>query len=507
MRKTSLVRAASLLLCSLLSVSQAQEQAAPTVGSTAKPTTLPHAPDPPPTPIEKSPLAESAKQTEKVISWSAAKPVTKAERKYPAEVSVYDYMTAEDEFIYHHLEKLCQGSDIANWPLVKSMLELGLDGIDAGIIAGMANETIYISDQPRAAPIMKMVQECAEILQMEAPPVHIKGDPYPNAWVTGFRDPHVMVMTSGLLQLYQDSPEELRFIIGHELGHLKSKHLRTGFLARVLLGTILRSQAGKSELRQDLVLMFSLGSLLQWSREAEFSADRAGMICVGGDVNVAQQALLRLLHQTRDTNKLFDPKHPKFEPRLALRHTFDLRERPLVDVISWLGQVSLSHPFVPDRCIALDEWAHSGQYQKLLVRPKRAHTKSSVVVTKITVKSLPDTDTYVPLVDGRAADPQVTLSHAGKILKTGYLNDRKDAEWSGIEMRFPLELGAGLIVEVHDYNSVTASGLIGSVRLPVDPFAGQKGVAKADLRMDINSKSTIVERPIVTIEYRVDDHE
>ena len=169
--------------------------------------------------------------------------------------------------------------------------------------------------------------------------------------------------------------------------------------------------------------------------------------------------------------------------------------------------MTVSHPFVPDRCLALDEYAHSGQYQKLLVRPKRAHAKSAVVVTKITVKGLPETDTYVPLVDGRAADPQVTLSHAGKILKTGYLNDRKDAEWSGVDMHFPLELGAGLIVEVHDYNSITSSGLIGSVRLPVDPFAGQKGVAKADLRMDINSKSTIVERPIVTIEYRIDDHE
>ena len=106
-----------------------------------------------------------------------------------------------------------------------------------------------------------------------------------------------------------------------------------------------------------------------------------------------------------------------------------------------------------------------------------------------------------------SAPPLVTLSHAGKILQTTYLSDRTEAEWTGIELRFPFNLGAGLIVELHDYNTVTSNSLIGSVRLPVDPFAERSGVVKADLRMDILAKSTIVERPIVTVEYRLDDHE
>jgi hypothetical protein len=41
---------------------------------------------------------------------------------YPLGITSYDIMTAEDEFYYHHLSKLCQGGDVAEWPLVKTKL-------------------------------------------------------------------------------------------------------------------------------------------------------------------------------------------------------------------------------------------------------------------------------------------------------------------------------------------------------------------------------------------------
>jgi Zn-dependent protease with chaperone function len=44
----------------------------------------------------------------------------------------------------------------------------------------------------------------------------------PNAYTTGFTHP-VVVVTSGLLEIVDD--EELQFILGHELGHVKCGHV------------------------------------------------------------------------------------------------------------------------------------------------------------------------------------------------------------------------------------------------------------------------------------------
>ncbi len=445
-------------------------------------------------------LADAARKTQPSL-------VPVVQRKYPAYLTAYDIMTPEDEFYFHHLDNMCPGGDLAKWPLVKALVGLGQNLVDANLLANLANETIHISDQKRAAPIIKMVKECAELLQIkEAPPVHIDGSPEPNAYVAGLREPHVLVFTSGLLDLYEESPEELRFIIGHELGHIKAKHLKTHFLGRTFVGTLLGDASKKATFKDDFIAVLSVGTLLHWYRESEYSADRAGLLCVGGDLTVAKQALLRLLHQTKPSNKLFDPSHPEFDAELVLKNQMRLRDQPFVGILSYLRQFRQSHPFIPERCAALGMWTLTAEYQTILERPKNAPPDRSLVVTSVEVKSIPKVDTYVPGVDSGAADPIVKITSAGSAHETKYRADLTDVNWTGLEFKYAYTEGAGLILELYDYNSVLSNKFIGSCLLPIKPTAKSVGTIKADLRLDVLDPSTLVDRPSVTVEYRIDEN-
>lgn len=436
-------------------------------------------------------------------SFAVSRSATLASRKIPAYVTAYDIMTPEDEFYFHHLDNMCLGGDLAQWPLVEALVGLGQNLVDANLLANLANETVHVSDQPRAAPIIKMVNECAAILQVTAPPVHIDGSTEPNAYVAGLREPHVLVFTSGLLDLYDESPNELRFIIGHELGHIKAKHLKTHFLGSTLVGAVVGDRSKNVTFKDDFIAALSIGTLLHWFRESEYSADRAGLLCVEGDINVAKQALLRLIHQTKPSNKLFDPSHPDFDAQLVLKNQMRLRDEPFVKVISYLRQGRQTHPFIPERCAALDTWSLSAEFQTIVARPDRILTERSIVVTSIEVKNVPKVDTYVPFVDSGDPDPLVKLTHAGFTGQTSHGVDLVDAVWTKPGIKFTYADEAGLVLELYDYNAALSNTFIGSCLLPI-PSTKKTGVVTADVRLDVLTPSTIVDRPTVTVQYRIE---
>ena len=427
--------------------------------------------------------------------------------RYPAYITPYDIMTAEDEFYYHHLSKLCQGGDIAEWPLVKTIATLGADFVDANALAKAANIQINISEQPRAKAITQMVNECADILGVEPPPTYIEGSPYPNAYVTGLGHPHLLVLTSGLLELYQESPDELRFIIGHELGHIKSQHLRTLLVGRmIVIPLMMRLQTvgpeGMLGLLAGVTKLTAFGTLMHWYRAAEYSADRAGLICVGGRVEVAQQALVRLLHRTKPSNRLMDDKTTAFDVTQLKKDQTDLRHRPMVELFSFLYQFGATHPFIVDRCVEVANWAQSQEYQELMARSEKQPLR--LEVTSIAVTQIPETDVYVPVVDSGATDPLVEITYDGNTRETRRESDKQSVEWSQLDFRFDHVAGAGLIVDLYDYNTVLPNKLVGSGRLSIAATEPGEYEVTGKLAMDIEAESTQVDLPVVTVKYRIE---
>jgi Zn-dependent protease with chaperone function len=429
---------------------------------------------------------------------------TLAARRFPRHLTAYDIMTPEDEFYFHHLDGLCIGDDVSEWPLVDSLVDLGQDIVDANLLANLANETIYVSDQPRARPVVAMVNECAEVLQIDAPAVHIEGNPRPNAYVSGIKEPHVLVLTSGLLDLYEETPEELRFIIGHELGHIKTKHLKTHFIGRTFVDALIGESGKEASFKDQFVAAVVVGTLLHWFRESEYSADRAGLICVGGDVQVAKQALLRLQHQTKPSNKLFDATYPEFDADLVLKNHGRLRGEPFVKVVSYLRQSKSSHPFIPERCAAIGMWAESGEYLALLNRSNKRPADGTLVITSVQIQNIPKVDTYFPLVDSGDADPFAKITSGEKTLVTGRGVDLANPSWSKLDLRMPYSRGAGIVLDLYDYNTALPNKLVGSCLLPISESGG-RATARADLRLDTLEASTIDDRTVVTVQYRIED--
>lgn len=91
---------------------------------------------------------------------------------------------------------------------------------------------------PADAPgVHAMVEELARNGGIPKPRVMIVAQDAPNAFATG-RDPEhgVVCVTQGILRLL--SPEELRGVLAHELGHIKNRDILVQSIAAVLGGAI-----------------------------------------------------------------------------------------------------------------------------------------------------------------------------------------------------------------------------------------------------------------------------
>jgi Zn-dependent protease with chaperone function len=92
-------------------------------------------------------------------------------------------------------------------------------------------------------------------------------------------------------------PEEVHFVIGHECGHIHNQHVTYRTIVLILLEGVFRIPGPLGNTIRLILwpLRQTIGLALQaWSRRAEVTCDRAGLLCVK-DLKVAESALIRLL--------------------------------------------------------------------------------------------------------------------------------------------------------------------------------------------------------------------
>lgn len=133
---------------------------------------------------------------------------------------------------------------------------------------------------PEMAPdVHEIMESCRVALGVEAPvETYIFPSPvYNAAAVRPERGMLFVMVSSSLLEAFE--PDELRFVVGHELGHHLFGHHSIPLAA--LLG-------GAAPVGPELALQ-----LFAWQRYAEISSDRAGMACAGG-LEPAARALFKM---------------------------------------------------------------------------------------------------------------------------------------------------------------------------------------------------------------------
>jgi Zn-dependent protease with chaperone function len=192
-------------------------------------------------------------------------------------------------------------------------------------------------DTVRTPDLAGVVGECARKLQPGAVEEYLVDKNELNAYTFGIGDPKALVLYTPLLSVMKAG--ELKFIIGHEMGHVALGH--------TWLNTIVGGLAGIPASFGAAVLLYA--AFRWWNRMCEFSADRAGLLACG-NLNLAVAALVKLVAPEVHSQL-------EFERALALIDAED-------DVASnRLAEAFQSHPMLIRRIEKLREYAQTEEYR------------------------------------------------------------------------------------------------------------------------------------------------
>ncbi len=222
---------------------------------------------------------------------------------------------------------------------------------------------------PKQYPeIYDMAQDCARILGIGVPEVYVVFDPVPNAYTLAANQASdIVVLHSSLIEM--TTPDELKFIIGHECGHIHNLHQVYNTAAVLLSGTSLNGllmavpglKLAVDLAAKGLSLFFS-----HWSRAAEITCDRAGVIC-SGSISAGQRALAKLSTGGGTAYGKIDIE--EFMKQMERTQATPLR----------LMELTRSHPLIPKRLKALETFAdcevlHDWRPEMRTTNPARSHS-------------------------------------------------------------------------------------------------------------------------------------
>lgn len=200
-----------------------------------------------------------------------------------------------------------------------------------------------------------------KILDVEEPELYVTLDPTPNAFTYGHTKPFI-TLTSGLVDLMSD--EELFYVIGHEVGHIKAGHVLYGTMARNIAAVVtLLGQATLgfgALLGQGLVI-----ALYEWYRCAELTSDRAALLCVQ-DIEPARTTMMKMAGGSTRLAAEMD----RDEFLRQVREYEEVDRSNLDRAYKILLTVWRTHPFAMQRMKELDIWFTEG-YPDLMARRAR----------------------------------------------------------------------------------------------------------------------------------------
>jgi Zn-dependent protease with chaperone function len=185
----------------------------------------------------------------------------------------------------------------------------------------------------------------------ERPELFVSQTPFVNAGAYGMQRPFI-VINSGALKLLDD--DEMRTLLGHELGHVMSGHA----LYHTLLVIILSVSLGLIPFLAGIALLPIQLALLEWYRKSELSSDRAGLLAAQDPV-----ASMRMFLKMAGGG---DMKEMDLNAFLAQAKEYEETGGALDRVFKILNTLGASHPFNPLRAAELDRWIGGGTYQRAL---------------------------------------------------------------------------------------------------------------------------------------------
>ncbi len=209
---------------------------------------------------------------------------------------------------------------------------------------------------PKQFPrIHALAERCAERLQLPGPTVYVSPAATlaeRGAQTFGSMDDATIILYSALTDQFSD--DELTFVIGRECGHIQNNHtiyLTTLYYLSDAANMIVRYGA------QPAVI-----ALNSWSRRAEITCDRAGLLCVR-DLDIATAVLVKLAIGSQSLYRDVNVQE-------YLQQLEETRLGP-----GRFGELFARHPYLPRRVQALRLFAETAFYRSLMDQGSGGLTK------------------------------------------------------------------------------------------------------------------------------------
>lgn len=177
----------------------------------------------------------------------------------------------------------------------------------------------------------KVFKEVVSLLGLNANDhdLYMSGENQRNAFILSTQNHSQMVLSTELTSILDEN--ELRFVIGHEFGHFISGH---SSIPTKIITT-----------HDDIDMDFKL-DVLKWSRCAEITADRYGVLCCG-NLESSLSALFKVSFgiKPENLNSLRSSMNDQYNMLVELAKNGDTRQ----DILG-----SRTHPIIPLRCVAIE---------------------------------------------------------------------------------------------------------------------------------------------------------
>lgn len=243
----------------------------------------------------------------------------------------------------------------------------------SGLLPERSLRLLFLSESVRVGEtqfphLHTMLRDACYILDLEkVPQMYVQQDPKPNAMCIGLDEP-IIVVTTALVELLDE--EEMRAVVGHEVGHALSGH--SVYRTVLLFLTNLALKVAWIPLGT-MAITAIVTALREWFRKSELSADRAGLL-VGQDAQASMRGLMKIA----GGNHLHEMNVDAF---LAQAEEYEASGDLRDSVLKILNVLPRTHPFTTVRAAELKKWSESRDFQRIMDGhyPRREEDKDTSV--------------------------------------------------------------------------------------------------------------------------------
>ncbi len=196
-------------------------------------------------------------------------------------------------------------------------------------------------------------REAFNALDMErVPDLYLTQFPLANAFTMGTERP-IVVLNSELVRILDDDGR--RVVLAHEAAHVHSDHVlyRTALLILVRLGSSVRLP-----ILAGLPILAIRMALLEWSRAAELSCDRAAALVTRDPQAVSRALMVLCAGEAADELNL--------NAFVAQGMEYEEKGSGLERLTKMLQDLNLTHPMPVRRVRMLLDWVQAGEYDRIV---------------------------------------------------------------------------------------------------------------------------------------------